>query len=153
MSVDYSIHVGAYLEIREALTLTTVDRCADHDRGAAAFCPTCGRDEGRRYMTIGAAPSDDYWGAEKWVDSMVRTLVSEEDYDGTSTRITLAISNRVRGDGLRISPRWDEPAAHEIPWPADCRRALLDEHRPDIDRLRELGCAVEVKFGVLSWSS
>lgn len=149
MSMYFRVWVGAYLSIQESVEVRIVDRCAAHDRPAdAEYCPRCGESMQRRHYQQYVAKSDDgFWSAKEWIDHLVIVASPHEPTAAVPARLVYAISNFGFG-GFQVD-------AEVCPLP-DAQTSideLLSKHADDIARLRELGCFVEAKAGVIGWWS
>lgn len=135
------VEVGCYLEVKENVTLTTKDWCKSHEReDHHIFCPTCGRRD--RYYTSKSSPIyDDFLNHQDWVDRLVEVYSLCDQY--------FLISNLYSCTRLDFS--LSDFEILEIPKQEDCREEFLSYHQKDIDRLKELGCSVELKFGIVGW--
>jgi len=149
MSIDYNVHVGAYIRVWTTVTRTEVDLCADHEHGGGAFCSECGRPSKRRMKAEETRPDDGYYEAH--MDERLCPWDVGDLYD-EGRRTYVMVENGVDTTGLHIDPKYDDSAEQAMPDEATCEANFKERYAKEIAWLVAHDCEVEVRFGVLSWS-
>lgn len=148
MGVDFKVYVGPYLEIQEPVTVTVYDPCEGHDRRAEhSFCPKCGRSDSSPRESIDGPLEEGLWDNPRWIDTFIDVGRTYNQPIVNGRRKITAIPNTT-GVGLRLR-RGSDTGARNYPGVGDFMESAAD----GIRRIRELGCTVEVKQGVVAYYS
>lgn len=164
MGVDHNAYIGPYLRVTETVEKIKIDRCKDHQRGDAPYCPQCGKSAIDRYETIETNNAPDNWQEEyvkdgkevSFYDYLCSTsyMSAPDIIDGKRTY--LYTPNRFY-DELNI-PRIEggKYSEEEVPFdeldiPGTLKK-FKSLFKDEIEYLKQW-FEVEVKFGYISYCS
>ena len=110
MSTSQSIYLGPYAKVERRGERVQVDKCADHNRGDAKFCPECGRDEKKQHFTRLVMPdpvcifTDGLLVDVLWEDSKQGTL----SLDTVIPNCSICINTAAQRTGHILGGSYDE---------------------------------------------
>jgi len=159
MSIEYNAYIGPYLRVTETVQEKKIDRCVEHNRGDATYCPTCGRSKKNRIDTYEDNGAPDNW-EENYKDGgfydylTLTSMSDQETVNGKKTYIYLpnryydklglpSIAGENYYEGEVVFDELDVPKITK----------KFNELFKDEMKYLKQWFEVEVKFGYVRWCS
>lgn len=163
MGVDHNGYIGPYVRVTATVMKRKVDYCESHNRDNTTYCPTCGRGQNARFVTIDYEGAPDDWqenyknGANgTFSDYLFSTSHMSPPDIVKNKRIYLYLPNRYYDELNLPHIEGGKYSEEEVPFDdlnvQEITKKFKELYKDEIEYLKQW-FDVEVKFGYIGYCS